>query len=1100
MAINLSDSILIGQQKPVDDRYFNQLVPYTSVAEANSLIPVAKRHIGLFVNINSALYWYNGGISDVNLEPFANAFPAPTLQSVTEAGATTNQNLTFSGDLFFSNLTTSPTSTTGKDIVLVDQVTNKLFKVDKSAFVQQAGGSLYSIQFQNGDGLIDGDDFFRADPAQRRFKVGFDISGGNFLTNLTSIEQGTTFNPMLQFVGTRETSSDLYLRNQNSVVGTHTRSPFIVLEAINTYNGTGTILVLDSRGIYAYNNAPLSLFHQNRTPFQITPQNTWGIHGVAIHDTEYQYSSGNETQRSALYIQTVTPHDGAMTTPIVAQKWRLATGSTANIWEIQKDSLGETIPSDYYSNPSAYMLTIMNNQGVIKYYGTKTLDANSLITKQYVDDAISSFSTTFLGLTDTPNSYGSSNGYAVRVNSVGTGLEFVEFPTSLPIGGSEGDVLRKNSNVDGDADWYKLIDDTTTSSTTVWSSEKVSTEIGEVSSDLSTHVSDINNPHGTTLAQVLESSDDAGSKPINNISILTADTIDNNYLNVLNELTINVPATADNHAMRKGEHDADIAYLQTQIDNKQNALGFTPENVANKNANNGYAGLDSGGKIPSSLLPSTVMELQGSWNASTNTPTLADGIGSIGDVYECTVAGTVTFGTGNTDTFRVGDWAVYGADGKWYKSRNSNEVTSVNGQTGTVVLNTSHISESGNLYFTTARVLATVLAGFSAVTGNIIATDTVLEAFGKVQNFINNIAATVRSVTLSGYTLGSNAALSAADTILEAFGKLQAQINAKQNALTFDSTPTASSTNPVTSGGVKTALDTKQDATNKATAAEINTGTDAGKHIVPDQLNASRYLTQKLAKVTPTIGGTGTAYTATFSPALSAWTDIGLFIFVPNVTNTGAAKITPAGLSERSLTKAGATALVAGDLVANQAYLAYNDGTRVQIISQAFPYSVDNRQVTDSDIITAITSASYNASSDYYSAITPAGGKVMKAGQLYFFGKYRFEAVADNYVRRSGGDGSDTYVAVPETANYTATAPGFYELPVLTLASRTFQMPSPIDHIGCTVIIQNSNTSGTYSWSFAATNRPKTAAGVDVSLANTTNYIFKSNGTNWYLV
>lgn len=31
---------------------------------------------------------------------------------------------------------------------------------------------------------------------------------------------------------------------------------------------------------------------------------------------------------------------------------------------------------------------------------------------------------------------------------------------------------------------------------------------------------------------------------------------------------------------------------------KQNALGFTAENVANKNAHNGYAGLDSGGKVP----------------------------------------------------------------------------------------------------------------------------------------------------------------------------------------------------------------------------------------------------------------------------------------------------------------------------------------------------------------------------------------------------------------------------------------------------------------------------------------------------------------------
>ena len=32
--------------------------------------------------------------------------------------------------------------------------------------------------------------------------------------------------------------------------------------------------------------------------------------------------------------------------------------------------------------------------------------------------------------------------------------------------------------------------------------------------------------------------------------------------------------------------------------------------------------------------------------------------------------------------------------------------------------------------------------------------------------------------------------------------------NAKQNALTFDTTPTTNSTNPVTSGGIKTYVDT----------------------------------------------------------------------------------------------------------------------------------------------------------------------------------------------------------------------------------------------------------------------------------------------------
>ena len=39
---------------------------------------------------------------------------------------------------------------------------------------------------------------------------------------------------------------------------------------------------------------------------------------------------------------------------------------------------------------------------------------------------------------------------------------------------------------------------------------------------------------------------------------------------------------------------------------KQDALGYTPENSGNKGKANGYAELDSGGKIPASQLPSYV--------------------------------------------------------------------------------------------------------------------------------------------------------------------------------------------------------------------------------------------------------------------------------------------------------------------------------------------------------------------------------------------------------------------------------------------------------------------------------------------------------------
>jgi hypothetical protein len=134
------------------------------------------------------------------------------------------------------------------------------------------------------------------------------------------------------------------------------------------------------------------------------------------------------------------------------------------------------------------------------------------------------------------------------------------------------------------------------------------------------------------------------------------------------------------------------------------------ESLANKNIAGGYPGLDGGGKILASQLPNSVMELQGNWDASTNTPTLIDGTGNPGDVYEVTVGGTQNLGSGNI-TFAVGDWAVYAASGIWYKSINSNAVTSVNGFVGTVVLTTDNVNEGiTNQYYTQLRARTDAVA------------------------------------------------------------------------------------------------------------------------------------------------------------------------------------------------------------------------------------------------------------------------------------------------------------------------------------------------------------------------------------------------------
>ena len=119
-------------------------------------------------------------------------------------------------------------------------------------------------------------------------------------------------------------------------------------------------------------------------------------------------------------------------------------------------------------------------------------------------------------------------------------------------------------------------------------------------------------------------------------------------------------------------------------------------------ANNGIATLDGAGKVPLSQLPSAIMTYEGVWNASTNSPALADGAGDIGSVYRVTVAGTQNLGSGNI-TFDVGDYVILNSSLVWEKSDTTDSVVSVNGQTGVVSLDTDDIAEGANLYFTDER-------------------------------------------------------------------------------------------------------------------------------------------------------------------------------------------------------------------------------------------------------------------------------------------------------------------------------------------------------------------------------------------------------------
>lgn len=129
---------------------------------------------------------------------------------------------------------------------------------------------------------------------------------------------------------------------------------------------------------------------------------------------------------------------------------------------------------------------------------------------------------------------------------------------------------------------------------------------------------------------------------------------------------------------------------KTTWNNKQNALGYTPENAANKRTSIRISGADNtsyvselGVKTYIDGLFGSVYRPSGDWNAATNTPTLANNApANAGKVYRVTTPGT-QFGL----TFAVGDKLAFIEGGIATKWDNVDDVTSVAGKTGNVTLN-----------------------------------------------------------------------------------------------------------------------------------------------------------------------------------------------------------------------------------------------------------------------------------------------------------------------------------------------------------------------------------------------------------------------------
>lgn len=173
------------------------------------------------------------------------------------------------------------------------------------------------------------------------------------------------------------------------------------------------------------------------------------------------------------------------------------------------------------------------------------------------------------------------------------------------------------------------------------------------------------------------------------------------------------------------------------------------------NVPSGIPQLDGSGKILVSQLPNSVMEYKGTWNAATNTPTLANGTGNQGDVYLCNVAGTVNFGAGPI-SFNVGDQVIYSGT-IWQRA---------SGATGTVT--SVALTETGDALTITGSPITTsgtINIGFAGTTGQYINGAGNLTTF---PSFVSSVGLTTTSpaltITNSPITSSGNIGLNFAGT------------------------------------------------------------------------------------------------------------------------------------------------------------------------------------------------------------------------------------------------------------------------------------------------------------------------------------------------
>ena len=176
----------------------------------------------------------------------------------------------------------------------------------------------------------------------------------------------------------------------------------------------------------------------------------------------------------------------------------------------------------------------------------------------------------------------------------------------------------------------------------------------------------------------------------------------------------------------------------------------------------------------------TTLVYEGTWNASTNTPTLASSVGSNGHYYVVSTSGSTNL-NGITD-WVTGDWAIFNGSA-WQKIDQTNLVSSVNGEVGAVVLDAADVGAISSVASADASITVTTTG--TAVDLSVATTAAVTNLIAQVRNETGATLTKGTVVYVSG-AAGNKALVSKAKadsdaTSAQTYGVVRADISNNQN-------------------------------------------------------------------------------------------------------------------------------------------------------------------------------------------------------------------------------------------------------------------------------------------------------------------------------